>query len=97
MIQKIINKNNEKLFLCVATSSNDPFYPSINFMTWDKAIELLEDQTRECNDESWMKKRITFSIDEKHQRARAQMLMNHKGWGSDFFMTYTIEEAYYFD
>lgn len=98
---QIVNKKGEKLYLVVRTSSKEFNKPFITLKTWEDAIKMLKDDTIELDNEDWYRKLISCTIceieDTTHSKnAHAKMLLNHRGWGGDFYEEINIEPAYDF-
>lgn len=95
----ITNRKGENLYLVVRTSSREFNKPFITIKTWEDAIKILKDSTKEVDNEEWYRKVISCNIceieDNLHSKnAHAQTLLNHKGWGADFYEELSIEPAY---
>lgn len=92
---QVKNQNNEELFLVIITNSKNFNDPSIFLKTWEEAEKMFENKIEERDNDSYFVKQITVTRNEKH--LEAQLLCNHKGWGTDYFECIKVKKAYHFN
>ena len=95
---QITNKKGEKLYLVIITSSKEFNKPFVTLKTWEDSIKIFKDVTQEMDNDEWYSKIISLEIhevdDNLHSRsASAQTIVNHKGWGSDYYKEISITPA----
>ena len=90
----LTNKEGEKLYLYVRTSSQEFSHPHIVIATWEECLQMFNEAVVDVDNDSWLKKVISKKIELEYQRAHAQLLKNHKGWGYDYYEEITISVAW---
>ena len=95
----ITNRQGEKLYLYIRTSSQEFNRPFIVLKTWEDAIKMLKDDTKELDNDDWYSHNISLTINEvedstRSKNAHAKMIRNHRGWGGDYYEEISIEPAY---
>lgn len=93
MYNQITNRKGEKLYILTSVDTND-IRPYIRVNTWIKCKESLERMTTETNNSMFFAQLIHKEINEEEHIAKASMICNRKGWGSDYFKYITIEPLY---
>jgi hypothetical protein len=92
---QVKNQNNEDLFLVIITNSKNFNDPLVCLKTWTEAEKMFENKIKECDNDSYFVKQITVTRNEKE--LEAQLLCNHKGWGTDYFECIKVKKAYHFN
>ena len=90
------NDKGEQLYLFIVIDSNDFMSPHVSLKTWDKAMQDLEECSKEKDDDSWFIKVIKSEIHLGIHRAKVELLCNHKGWGGDYIRVIEVDSAYDF-
>lgn len=93
MFGQITNRKEEKLYILIATSTND-IKPYIEVDTWENCIGILKCMIKEKHTDRVFIQLIHKEVNEEMHRAEASIRCNRKGYGSDFFRYITIEPLY---
>lgn len=91
---QVTNSKGEQLYQVVIVTTNESM-PSVFLKTWEKALKYFEDITKELDTKEWLRKVV-----EKNQvddRLWATMIMNHKGYGSNYMCSIWVSPAYTFE
>jgi hypothetical protein len=90
------NNKGEQLYLFIIIDSNNFMDPHVTLKTWNKAMQDLEEYSKEQDDDSWFIKVIKSEINTELHRAKVELLCNHKGWGGDYIRVIEVDSAYCF-
>lgn len=88
------NKKGEQLFHYIHTNSKEFNRPSVSLLTWEDAIKKLKSYAQDFDNPTWYRKVISLSIDEERHDATAELVVNHKGWGYNYFECITIDRVF---
>lgn len=94
MFERIINpKTKEPLFQIIVVDSRD-LKPFTKICSKAEAEKLYAEHTTEKNDDSWYIKKGRECVYRDGNYKSASLIVNHKGWGSDYMKMVIMEEAY---
>lgn len=94
MLERIINpKTKEPLFQIIVLDSRD-LKPFTKICSKAEAEEMYARHTMEKDDDSWYVKKGREQICRDGDYKCTSLIVNHKGWGSDYMKMVIMEEAY---
>lgn len=94
MLERITNpKTKEPLFQIIVVDSRD-LKPFTKICSKAEAEEMYARHTMEKDDDSWYVKKGREQVCRDGNYKSASLIVNHRGWGSDYMKMVIMEEAY---
>lgn len=94
MLERIINpKTKEPLFQIIVLDSRE-LKPFTKICSREEAERIYAQHTTEKDDDSWYVKKGREQVYRDGDCKSTSLIVNHKGWGSDYMKMVIMEEAY---